>query len=160
MKLLTYKIVDLFFKLLNRILIVFIKPDMVFDSVKSLNIDIIEKLKAEHNIEAAILDVDETLRTNFNTIPKYNWEWIKELKKHVKVIVVSNGLDSEVGKHFNQIGIEYIPIAFKPLKRGFKKACRILDVNPENVIVIGNDLWGDIYGGKRNNMKTALIENV
>ena len=160
MRLLTYKIVDLFFKLINRILIIFIKPDMVFDSVKSLDIDTIEHLKAEYNIKAAILDVDETLRTNFNTIPNYNWKWIKELKKHIKVIVVSNGLDVKVWQHFNKIGIVYIPIAFKPLKYGFKKACFILDVNPENVVVIGNDLFGDIYGGKRNNMKTALIKNV
>lgn len=153
-------IIDAIYKLIYFILSKIIKPDMVFENVKFLNMERIEQLKTEYNIEAVILDVDDTLRTNFNSISTCNREWIEELKKHVKVIVVSNGLDGKIEQFFNEIGIQYIAFAFKPLKGGFQKACKALDVKPENVLVIGDDLWGDIYGGIRNNMKTALIKNV
>lgn len=160
MKLFEYTIIDPIYKAINRMLLKLIKPDVVFESIKSLDMETIERLKIEYGIEAVILDVDDTLRRNFNVIPKYNREWIKELKKHIKVIVVSNGLDGNIKQFFNNLGIEYIAFAFKPLKRSFSKACTILNVEPEKVLVIGDGLWGDVYGGKRNNMKTALIRNV
>ena len=33
-------------------------------------------------------------------------------------------------------------------------------VSPEHVLMVGDNLFDDIYGGKRNNMKTALITDV
>lgn len=48
----------------------------------------------------------------------------------------------------------------KPLKRNFLKACEKMGVSPEHVLMVGDNLFDDIYGGKRNNMKTALITDV
>lgn len=54
-----------------------IKPDITLDSVGNLDVDAIEKLKAEHGIEAIILDVDDTIRKGgLRGIPKHNKEWI------------------------------------------------------------------------------------
>ena len=108
----------------------------------------------------SILDVDETLRNNLQAIPKCNQEWLEEIKKHIKVIVVSNGLEAKAEQYFRENRIEYIGLAFKPLKRGFIKACKSLNVNPEHVLVVGDDLWDDIHGGRKNNMKTALVKSV
>ena len=35
-----------------------------------------------------------------------------------------------------------------------------MKLSPDKVIVIGDSLVSDIYGGKRNNMKTALVKDV
>ena len=35
-----------------------------------------------------------------------------------------------------------------------------MELNPEKVLVIGDQLLDDIYGGRRNNMKTALVKDV
>ena len=35
-----------------------------------------------------------------------------------------------------------------------------MDVDPSKVLVLGDSLLDDIYGGKRNNMKTALVKDV
>ena len=40
------------------------------------------------------------------------------------------------------------------------KACQKMQVSPEKVLMVGNDLFGDIYGGRRNNMKTVLVREV
>ncbi len=153
-------IADKIMELANLVLSKFIKPDIKIENVRELDMETIERLKKEYGIEAIILDVDETLRKNLAVIPKCNQEWIEELKKHIKVIVVSNGLERKAEQYFKENDIEYIGMAFKPLKRGFKKACKSLNVNPENVLVVGDDLWDDIHGGRKNKMKTALVKDV
>ena len=147
-------------ELANLALSKLIQPDIELENVRELDMETIEKLKEEHGIEAIILDVDETLRKNLQAIPKCNQEWIEEVKKHIKVIVVTNGLEAKAEEFFREKDIEYIGLAFKPLKRGFKEACKSLNVKPENVLVVGDDLWDDIHGGRRNKMKTALVKNV
>lgn len=144
----------------NVVLSRLIKPDIELENVRELDMETIERLKEEYGIEAIILDVDETLRKNLQAIPKCNQEWIEEAKKHIKVIIVTNGLEAKAEKYFKENDIEYIGLAFKPLKRGFKKACKSLNVKPENVLVVGDDLWDDIHGGRKNKMKTALVKNV
>lgn len=67
-----------------------IKPDLTLETIQSLTPQEIENLKSTHNIEALILDVDETLRTNMQNIPKCNQQWLTEVKKQLKLIVVSN----------------------------------------------------------------------
>lgn len=137
-----------------------IKPDITLDKVTDLSADELEKIKREYGIEAIILDVDDTLRAETDMIPKANREWIESLRGKVKIIILSNGIDKNIEKYFSDIGIDYIGFAHKPFKMNFVKACQRLGVKPENVLMVGNSLFDDIYGGQRNNMKTALVRNV
>ena len=89
---------------------------------------------------------------------KCNKEWIDKLKKEFKIIIVSNGKDRNLETYFNEKGIDYIGFAWKPLKTNFKEACRRMELKPEEVLVVGNSLFCDIYGGKKNNMKTVLVK--
>lgn len=138
----------------------FIKPDITLEKVNQLDATVIDILKERYGIEGIILDVDETLRKEMKDIPKCNKEWIESLKGKLKVIILSNGKDQKIGQYFKENGIDYIGFAHKPLKKNFLKACKKMDVSPEKVLVVGNDLLTDIYGGRRNNMKTVLIKNV
>ena len=54
-------------------------------------------------------------------------------------------------------GIEYIGYALKPLRYNFLKACKMLQLSPKQVVVIGDDILSDIYGGNRNNMTTIKV---
>jgi len=137
-----------------------IKPDITLDKVTDLSADELEKIKREYGIEAIILDVDDTLRAETDMIPKANREWIESLRGKVKIIILSNGKDKNIEKYFSDIGIDYIGVAHKPLKKNFVKACQRLGVKPENILMVGNSLFDDIYGGQRNNMKTALVNSV
>lgn len=150
------KLCDLVHYALSKI----IKPDMTLNKVNELDIHAIEKMKQQYGIEAIILDVDDTLRKEMKDIPKCNKEWIEELKGKIKIMIVSNGVDRDIEKYFKENGIDYIGFACKPLKKNFLKACEKMNVNPESVLMVGNSLFDDIYGGKRNNMKTALVKEV
>ena len=150
------KLCDLVHYALSKI----IKPDMTLNKVNELDIQAIEKMKQQYGIEAIILDVDDTLRKEMKDIPKCNKEWIEGLKGKIKIMIVSNGVDRNIEKYFKENGIDYIGFACKPLKKNFLKACEKMNVNPESVLMVGNSLFDDIYGGKRNNMKTALVKEV
>lgn len=138
----------------------FIKPDITLDTVTNLNKEEFEKIISNYGIEGVILDVDETLRKQMKNIPKCNQEWIEDLRGKIKIIILSNGIDKKIENYFNKIGVDYIGFARKPLKKNFLKACQKMDLPPDKVLVIGNSLFSDIYGGKRINMKTALVKDV
>ena len=150
------KLCDLVHYALSKI----IKPDMTLNKVNELDIQAIEKMKQQYGIEAIILDVDDTLRKEMKDIPKCNKEWIEGLKGKIKIMIVSNGVDRDIEKYFKENGIDYIGFACKPLKKNFLKACEKMNVKPESVLMVGDSLFDDIYGGKRNKMKTALVKEV
>lgn len=160
MKTLDELVADKILDLVHYVLSKFIKPDMTLNKVNELDIQAIEKLRQQYGIEAVILDVDDTLRKDMKDIPKCNKEWIESLKDKIKIIIVSNGVYQNIEKYFKENGIDYIGFACKPLKKNFIKACKKMNVNPESVLVVGDSLFDDIYGGKRNNMKTALVKEV
>ncbi len=134
-----------------------IKPDITIDQVTHLTEEKIEEIKKRYGIEGIILDVDKTLRRKMKPIPEDSKKWIKGIQRQLKVIVVSNGLDSKVKEYLKSQGIEYIGFAKKPLKINFEKACKKINVPPEKILVVGNSLLSDILGGNRSNMKTAHV---
>ena len=160
MKTLDDIIAEKIFGLTNFVLSKFISPDMTLDKVNQLDIKTIQRIKQEYGIEGIILDVDETLRKDMKNIPRCNQEWIESLRGQIKIIVLSNGIDRKVEKYFQDRGIDYIGFAHKPLKKNFIKACEKMKLNPKKVLVVGDSLFDDIYGGKKNNMKTLLIKDV
>ena len=160
MKTLDELVADKILDLVHYVLSKFIKPDMTLNKVNELDVQAIEKLKQQYGIEAIILDVDDTLRKEMRDIPRCNKEWIESLKDRIKIIIVSNGVNQNIEKYFKKNGIDYIGFACKPLKKNFLKACEKMNVNPESVLMVGDSLFDDIYGGKRNNMKTALVKEV
>ena len=151
---------DKIYELVNYMLAKKIKPDMKLERVTSLTREDVRKLKENLGIEGVILDIDETVRKDMKSIQKCNQEWIEMLKNELKVIVVSNGIDRGIEDFFKLQGIDYIGFAHKPMKKNFIKACEKMGMHPEKVLVIGDSLFSDIWGGKRNNMKTALVKNV
>ena len=160
MKTLDELIVDKILDLLHYVLSKFIKPDITLGKVNELNTNVIDQLKQQYGIEGIILDVDETLRKEMKDIPKCNKEWIESLEGKLKVIIVSNGKDRKIEQYFKEIGIDYIGFAHKPLKKNLLKACEKMNLSPDKVMIIGDSLFDDVYGGKRNNMKTTLVKDV
>ena len=143
------------------VLLKLIKPDMTLENINDIDLRTIDRFKRKYGIEAIIVDVDKTIRKSTSKdIPKVNKAWIKKLKGKIKIMFLSNGIDRDIEEYLKLQGIDYIGFACKPLKKNFKKACERMKVDPDKVLVVGNSIIGDIYGGKRSNMKTALVKKV
>ena len=116
----------------------------------------------ENNINALILDVDNTLIDYDKNLPNETIDWANNLKKNgVKLYILSNSNKKEkVRTVAEKLGIEYMYFAKKPLKLGFKKVQDILKEKPENIAVVGDQIFTDVVGGNRCKMFTILVEPI
>ena len=135
-----------------------IYPNEYFDKIDKITIEFLQKNK----IKALILDMDNTLINVKEEMPQDVENWAKSLKgQGVKLIIVSNSnKKNKIEKISNKIGIKYVDFAKKPLKGGLKKAMKILEEKPENIAVVGDQIFTDIIGGNRCKMKTILVDSL
>ena len=79
----------------------------------------------------------------------------------IKMYILSNTNKKEkVSKVAEKLEITYEMFAKKPSKKGFLKVQKKLKIKPENIAVIGDQIFTDIIGGNRCNMFTILVDPV
>lgn len=111
-----------------------------------------------------LTDLDNTLISYKTTEPTDElYKWKSELEgMGFEIIIVSNSGKKRV-KHFaNMLGIKYVNLSTKPLKRGFKKALKIASTKykKEEVVVLGDQLLTDVYGAKRMKLSMVLVKAI
>lgn len=133
-------------------------PDYYCKNVMAISLDFLK----EHNIKGIMLDVDNTLIDINKKMIDGAKEWHDKIKAEgIKSIILSNSNKVDKVKTVADIlGIDYINLAKKPLKSGFKKAKEKLGLNEENIAVIGDQIFTDIIGANRCNMFSILVEPV
>lgn len=131
-------------------------PDLTVQTIIEFTPDCLDDL-ITLGIKGLILDLDDTLRFKGQEISLLNKGWLAMARKRLKVIILSNGYCSKTNKYLQEEGISYIGMAYKPFKKSYQRALKSLDLTPDEVMMIGDDYFSDIYGGKRNNLKTALV---
>lgn len=133
-------------------------PNMLLNSV----IEITPKILKDNNINAIILDVDNTLINIKQELSDNIKAWVKQMKENgIKLYILSNTNDKEkVGKVSNALDIPYVNLAKKPFKKGFLKVQNILQEKSENIAAVGDQIFTDVVGGNRCNMFTILVEPI
>ena len=135
-----------------------IYPDKYIDKVEQITIEFLQKNK----IKALILDVDNTLIDYNKNLSQSIIDWAKKLKKQgIKLYILSNTNQKEkVEKVAKTLEIPFRNLAKKPLKAGFLKIQKELKEKPENIGVVGDQIFTDILGGNRCNMFTILVDPI
>lgn len=118
-----------------------------------------EKLKKQGK-NALLFDLDNTIIDYHESIlSQETIEFLKKLEKDFKIIIISNSgkkrVSKAVGEHF-----DYVYHATKPLKRGFKKAIKKIQLPVDQIVMIGDQLMTDIFGANRMGMTTVLVDAV
>lgn len=133
-------------------------PDYYCKDVTAISLDFLK----EHNIKGIILDVDNTLIDINKNMLSGAKEWHDKIRKEgIKSIILSNSNKVEKVRNVaNVLDIEYINLAKKPLKSGFKKAKSKLELNEENIAVIGDQIFTDVIGANRCKMFSILVEPI
>ena len=133
-------------------------PNIYVKKVQDITIQTLIKNK----IKLLILDVDNTLIDYYKNLSEEVINWAKEMKgQGIKLYILSNTNNEEKVKTVaNKLDIEYKHFAMKPLKRGFKYVQKETNINPENIAVVGDQIFTDILGGNRNNMFTILVDPI
>ena len=135
-----------------------IYPNLYLKKVEDITIEQLLKNK----IKALILDVDNTLIDINKNLSEDIVFWAKQMKgQGIKLYILSNTNDKKKVETISQkLDIPYKHFALKPLKKGFKFIQKELKINPENIGVVGDQIFTDVLGGNRNNMFTILVEPI
>ena len=133
-------------------------PNFYYKKVEEITIETLIKNK----IKLLILDVDNTLIDYYKNLSEEVKQWAKEMKgQGIKLYILSNTNNKEkVEKISKTLQISYKHFAMKPLKRGFKYIQKETNIKPENIAVVGDQIFTDVLGGNRCNMKTILVDPI
>ena len=133
-------------------------PNLYLKKVEDIKIETLIKNK----IKLLILDVDNTLIDYYKNLSENIIKWTKEMKgQGIKLYILSNtNNEQKVEKVAQTLQIPYKHFAMKPLKRGFKYIQKETNIKPENIAVVGDQIFTDVLGGNRSKMFTILVDPI
>lgn len=135
-----------------------IYPKAYLKNVQEITIEFLMK----NNIKALILDVDNTLIDYYKNLSEEVIKWAHDLQAQgIKMYILSNTNHKEkVENVAKKLEIPYKMFARKPSKRGFLAVQKEFKLEPENIGVVGDQIFTDVIGGNRSKMFTILVEPV
>ena len=133
-------------------------PTYNYKSVENIPYYLIE----ENNIKLILIDMDNTIIDKKGNYSKDIKEWIDRMKRSgIKIYIFSNSILSKlVRKVSKELKVNYYYSAKKPFLKGFKEITKREKVKPENMLMIGDQLFTDIWGGNRFGIKTILVKPI
>lgn len=131
-------------------------PKLYLTNVKEITLELMEK----YNLKGLILDVDNTLIDLDKKILDGTKQWCDNLKHNgIKIFILSNtNKVDKVKAVADELELDFINFAKKPTKSGFKKAQKIMEIKPEEIAVVGDQIFTDVFGGNRMKMFTILTK--
>lgn len=118
-----------------------------------------ESLK-QQGIQAVLLDLDNTLVPWQKVdVPEAVRQWIEAMKSAgLRLCLVSNTRRRHRLEILaKELGVAYVPKAFKPRRYGLRQALEQLQAIPQQAVMIGDQIFTDVWGGNRMGMRTILV---
>ncbi len=133
-------------------------PHKTADNVFGLDVSFCK----ENNIKGMIFDIDNTLVTH-DTLkaPKNIIDYLNNLENNgIKIAIVSNNHKERVESFCEELGYTYVARAWKPFKKNLICVMKSFSLNPEEICLVGDQIFTDIYGGLRMGFYTVLVTAV
>ena len=131
-------------------------PDYMFRHYYEISPEFLRSL----GIRSLILDLDNTLAPYEQPLPdERNLAWLGELKAAgIGAAFVSNNSSPDRVELFNrEIGLPAYFKSGKPSTKNIKKALADMDCPPENAAVLGDQIFTDVWAGKRMGMTAIMV---
>ena len=131
-------------------------PSIYIENIKKITLELLKEKK----IKGLILDIDNTLIDYDKNLLEGTKEWCDNLKENdIKLCILSNtNKVKKVEKVAKILNLEYIYFAHKPSKKGFLMAQKLLGLNKEEIAIVGDQIFTDVWGGNRVGMYTILTK--
>ena len=132
------------------------KPDIVCQSVSLIPLN---KLK-EDGKKCFFLDFDNTLGPDRATSPDdYSFACVKKIQDAgFSCCLVSNAKSSRSAAIAEALNIPCVTYAQKPKTDGVKRAFALMNVKPEEVVMVGDQIFTDVIAGKLAGCYTIMVE--
>lgn len=134
------------------------KPTYMVESIYNITPQELKK----RNKKVVFTDLDNTLIAwNNPSATDELIDWIKLLRNnHIEVIILSNNNENRVHKAVENLDVHHIPGAFKPRRKGFRKAFERVNVPKDNIIMVGDQVITDIIGANRFKIDSVLVKPI
>ena len=136
----------------------FLYPMEYLSSVFEMSVDKIRAL----NVDTVVFDID-------NTLVPY---WVKEpdealinyfnslVNAGIKIAVLSNSREERSKTFCKALNIPYVFRAGKPGVKGFETLIKRLDSLAQNTMLIGDQIFTDVWCGNKAGAYTVLVKQV
>lgn len=133
----------------------FLKPNIKLDKITDITVDILNN----YNLNALILDVDNTLSTHHGQVLTNGLEdWLKLMRENnIKLTILSNSTTKRLEPFAKKIGLNFISLGLKPLPFGYLRALKVLGSKRKNTAIVGDQIFTDTLGGNIVGVKTILL---
>ncbi len=125
--------------------------------------DVTPTLLIERGIKALVVDLDNTLVPWHGTQADPDLrDWVASLHGGgIRVCIVSNThRPRRVAGLAEQLKIMWVLSGGKPRKIGFERAMRLMESQPAETAVLGDQVLTDIWGGNRCGLMTILVDRI
>ena len=133
-------------------------PDIKLNSIKEITPELLRK----KGIKYALLDIDNTLVSYTSPVADDNARAFLAMLSEcgIKYAFVSNNHKDRVEKFANEFGAVYVNDAAKPLLFGIKKAMQRIGAEKSQTVLIGDQVFTDVYAGKRAGVFTIMVDPI
>lgn len=130
-------------------------PNQIVNTVFDIDLDTL----AASGVRGIITDLDNTLVSAGTPLATPELiAWLDKVKSlGFKVVILSNNNLARVAKFAEPLGIPFIPAARKPFTKAFRQALGLLELAPEQAVVVGDQMLTDVLGGRRMGLQTILV---
>lgn len=122
-------------------------------------LEIQPELLKEKGVRGLITDLDNTLVAwNEPSITPELEKWFASLKQAgISTMILTNNSEKRVRIFTGNSKIPYVFRAKKPLTLGFKRAMRRMKLQPDELVVVGDQIMTDIWGANRIGAHSILV---
>ncbi|WP_057880488.1 YqeG family HAD IIIA-type phosphatase [Companilactobacillus kimchiensis] len=131
------------------------KPYIMLDKITDISVKDLQEL----NITTIMTDLDNTLLP-WNS-DKYDLslrKWLNVMaQNNIEVMIVSNNSYERVEKAVSELPVSIVARAVKPLPFVIMSHIKEENINPENVLFVGDQVMTDVLAGNMAKLKTVLV---
>lgn len=130
------------------------KPKYVFNSIADIDFEFLRR----EGIKALVLDLDNTLTTHNNPIPKKETAlWLEDMKsKNLPMLILSNNHYERVKPFADVLGLDFVFDAGKPLGKGYKRAVKKLGLKKSEIASVGDQIFTDVLGSNLSGIRSIF----
>ena len=117
------------------------------------------KYLKDNNYKNLIFDIDNTIMpVNDINVSEELKVFFKKLKKDFNICILSNNDNWRVDPVKEKLGVKGFANAKKPNKYAYDKALELLNSEPSNTVMIGDQMLSDMVFGNKYELYTILVE--
>ena len=130
-------------------------PDAYMDSTYVIDF---EKLYKE-GIRGVIFDIDNTLVPHGAPADERAIRLFARLRSiGLDYCLISNNQLPRVKPFADAVQAKFVEDAYKPSRKNYLKAMKLMHVDLDSCIFVGDQIFTDVYGAKRCGMRTILVK--